>query len=247
MFKDPGGGGTRTPPPPPPRLTGHPGAGAGGQRVMRSSRSSSRMPMQPKSTISIAPRRSSYRSTGSSNRTASLGRRISRSNSGGSRPSAPSSPPSSASKVITPAAPPKPVAPDVNSYLKGDSTYQRQLAAYAKSLSDFQVDQNLATTDQNTSFQNTRRDIGLSKTDAQNSLQNDFASRGLLQSSLYNTDLGKLNQQYQNQFTDLDKQRTQFLSQLGQELNKYTGEQGVQKQNAQQEALRRRAEKYNLP
>lgn len=196
------------------------------------------------------PTRRRTRRTSSGNNN-SVGRRISRntsSNSSGSRrrSSTPKSPPSGTSKRITPPAPPKPVAPTNANWLRSDSTYQRQLAAYAKALADFQADQGLARGDYETGYQSTFRDIGLAKQTASDDLENDYASRGLLKSSLYNTALGDLNQQYQNQFTDLGKQRTAFLDQLGQEFSKYKNEQSTQQQNAMQEALRRRSEKYNL-
>ena len=178
-------------------------------------------------------------------RGALMRRRDSRSTGRTSR-SAPKTPPPGNSKLITPPAPPKPVIPDINKYLGGDSTYQRQLAAYARSLADFQAEQGLARTDYNTNYQNTYRDIGLSKTDALGDLENDFASRGMLKSSLYNEGLGDLNEQYQNQYGDLSKQRLSFLDQLGQDYRKYGSEQTVGKQNARAEAIRRRAEKYGL-
>jgi hypothetical protein len=162
------------------------------------------------------------------------------------RSSAPRKPAPQTSKTITPPAPPKPAPPNNATWLRSDSVYQRQLAAYAKSLADFQADQGLARTDYDTGYQNTFRDIGLAKADASEDLKNDYAARGMLQSSLYNEGLGELNTQYQNQFNDLSKQRTSFLDQLGQELTKYKNEQGSQQSNAMQEALRRRAEKYNL-
>lgn len=149
-------------------------------------------------------------------------------------------------KIVQPPAPPKPVPPGNATFLRGDSTYQRQMAAYNKAMADFQADQGLSRADYETGYQGTYRDIGLAKSDAAESLKNDFASRGLLQSSLYNEGLGDLNTQYQNQFNDLAKQRTSFLDQLAQEANKYKGDSAVQQQNAMNEALRRRAEKYNL-
>jgi hypothetical protein len=149
-------------------------------------------------------------------------------------------------KTIIPPAPPKPAPPKASDYLRTDSTYQRQAAAYQKSLADFMADQGLASADYNSGYQQTFRDIGLAKGDAQQSLKDDYASRGMLQSSLYNEGLGELNTQYQNQFNDLTKQRTSFLDQLAQEQAKYKNEQGTQLTNAQQEALRRRAEKYGL-
>lgn len=155
--------------------------------------------------------------------------------------------PTGNTKVITPPAPPPPPKPPTNAaYLGSDTTYQRQAAAYKKALADYSAEQGLSRTDYDTGYQNTRRDIGLSKADAMEDLQNDYASRGLLRSSLYNTDLGELNQQYQNQYTDLDKQRTGFLDQLMQQLTGFKNEQSTQLQNAMAEALRRKAEKYNL-
>lgn len=171
----------------------------------------------------------------------------SRKSSGGNKPirkTTPVLPQKPTAKVIEPPAPPKP--PSNADWLRSDSTYQRQLAGYAKALSDFNADQLLQRGDYQTGYANTRRDIGLAKDDAAHDLENDYAARGLLRSSLYNDDLGKLNQEYQNQYTDLDKQRTAFLDQLTQGLTSFRNEQSVQQQNAQAEALRRRAEKYNL-
>jgi len=184
----------------------------------------------------------------SSHRSGAVSRRVSSRSSSSNNNSrkTPVAPPRPDSKVIKPVAPPKPVPPKASDYLRSDTTYQRQLAAYAKALSDFQADQGLAKSDYEQGYMGTYRDIGLAKKQASTDLQDDYASRGLLKSSLYNTALGDLNQQYQNQYNDLGKQRTSFLDQLGQEFSKYNNEQSVQKGNAMAEAMRRRAEKYNL-
>lgn len=201
-----------------------------------------------KTRVTTTRRSSSGNNNNNVRRTSSVERRATRSShsSGSRQRSAPHSPPKGNTRVIAPVAPPKPVVPNIASSLRSDSTYQRQMAAYAKALSDFQADQGLARGDYETGYQGTFRDIGLAKKDASTDLENDYASRGLLKSSLYNTALGDLNSQYQNQYTDLAKQRTSFLDQLGQEFTKYKNEQGTQQQNAMQESLRRRQEKYNL-
>lgn len=208
--------------------------------------------------VTVKPSRPK-RSSGSSSRSQAIARRASssssrrsggtrrtstRSSSSSQRRSTPTPPPKPTEKVIKPPAPPKP--PGNATWLRSDSTYQRQLAAYNKALADFQAEQGLSRTDYETNYQNTRRDIGLAKEDALEALENDYAARGLLRSSLYNTDLGELNQQYQNQYTDLDKQRTAFLDSLTQGLVGFKNEQSIQQQNAMSEALRRKAEKYNL-
>jgi len=117
---------------------------------------------------------------------------------------------------------------------------------FAKSLADFKAEQGLASAGNLQNYQGTLRDIGLAKGEALKNLESDYASRGLLHSSLYNTDVGELNQEYGNQYTDANKARLDFLKQLGIDLTKYQGEQTAQQQNARAEALRRRAEKYNL-
>lgn len=209
-----------------------------------------RVTRQPRSKVLSgggSKRSTRVRSTKSSHRNQAIQRRAT--GTGRSKRtsySAPRKPSSSTAKAIVPTAPPKPAPPSNSRYLQSDSVYQRQLAAYAKSLADFQADQGLAKTDYNTGYQGTYRDIGLAKADASENLENDFASRGMLQSSLYNEGLGELNTQYQNQYNDLNKQRTSFLDQLAQEAVKYKNEQGAQSSNAMQEALRRRAEKYGL-
>lgn len=182
-----------------------------------------------------------YNNNRSQNRTRAANRRRS-----SNQQQTPSTPKPATAKIIKPTAPPKPVAPDLNKFLAGDSTYQRQVAAFNKSLADFNTDQTLAKSDYSTNYANTTRDIGLAKTDASTALKDDYASRGMLKSGLYNDALGQMNQQYQNQYGDLSRQQMAFLAQLGQEGNKYRSEQSVQKQNAQAEAARRRAEKYNL-
>lgn len=243
----------RAAPPPlpkPPGLVGHPGASSGGQR-----RTTPRpKKVTPKRTARVARSSSSSGSNRNNYRTNSLVKKSSggsrRRSSGGENRSVtrttPRTPTKPTTKVVKPVAPPKPAVPTNRDWLRSDSTYQRQLAAYAKALADYQADQGLQRGDYESNYQNTYRDIGLSKTDALRDLENDYAARGLLRSSLYNTDVGELNQQYQNQYTDLSKQRTAFLDQLTQGLTGFKNEQSVQQQNAMAEAVRRRAEKYNL-
>lgn len=233
-------GGSYVPPPPKPpstKVVVQPGS-----KILHT------QPRKKKTTVSRSrsstPRRSSsnYRSSSSSHRSNAVARRATKPRS--TRRATPVTPPPVPPKVIKPVAPPKP--PGIATSLRSDATYQKQMAAYAKALADFQADQTLQRGDYETGYQNTYRDIGLAKEDALENLENDYAARGLLRSSLYNTDVGKLTQEYQNQYNDLSKQRTNFLDQLVQGLTGFKNEQSVQQQNAMDEALRRRAERYNL-
>lgn len=210
-----------------------------------------RVASNSQNTSSPRRRRSTNRTTSNrssnSSRSNAIRRRANRASTNRNpQRAAPKPSPPPVAKTITPPAPPKPAPPSVDQFLAGDSTYQRQLAAYNKALADFQTDQSLSKTDYETGYQNTIRDINLSQQDALSDLKDDYAARGLLRSGLYNDSLGDLNQQYSNQRTDVNKQRTSFLDQLVQELSKYRSEQSVQQGNARAEAIRRRAERYNL-
>lgn len=201
----------------------------------------------PPSRTKVARRRTSSSSNNTHRNTAVRNRATGHSRSNSRTSDSTPRRPTGNTKVIQPPAPPPPPKPPTNAaWLGSDTTYQRQSAAYKKALADYQAEQGLSRTDYETGYQNQRRDIGLSKADALQDLQNDYASRGLLRSSLYNTDMGQLNQQFQNQYTDLDKQRTGFLDQLMQQLTGFKNEQSTQQQNAMAEALRRKAERYNL-
>lgn len=231
-FKEEPGGGVSIPKPPTPRKPPPPISHIAKRRTPthsysgNSNRGSSNTSSYRKQSYSRRATSSSGNGTGSNSR------------------KTPVAPPKPTQKIITPVAPPSP--PGIATSLRSDTTYQQQMAAYAKALSDYQAEQGSSRGDYDTNYQSTRRDVGLAKTDALTGLENDYAARGLLRSSLYNTDVGKLNQQYQNQYNDLDKQRTAFLQGLSQQLGSFKNEQSVQQQNAQNEALRRRAEKYNL-
>src|SRR5882757_4937132 len=106
-----------------------------------------RVVKQPKSTVAIgrkvsAPKSKKVRRVSNTNYSNNTKQNYQRAvtRKASSTKSAPQAPSKPTAKVIVPTAPPKPVAPDINKFLAGDSTYQQQLAAFGKSLSDFQAD-----------------------------------------------------------------------------------------------------------
>jgi hypothetical protein len=89
-------------------------------------------------------------------------------------------------------------------------------------------------------------ELGNQRTDAFEDLENDYASRGLLQSGVYGSAYSDLENDYKRRQTDLDTARTNFLANLGTGLKNFQSEQGLTAEKARQEAIARRAAKYNL-
>lgn len=140
---------------------------------------------------------------------------------------------------------PKALTP-LQAYLKGDATYLQQLAGFNKTAADFRADQNLDRAEYMRGYGSTNRDLQLSKTQSSKDIRDEYAGRGILQSGIYNTAFGDMSRKYMDQFTDLNNQKTGFLSRLTQELGKFTNEQAMARQQAIADAARRRAEKLNL-
>jgi hypothetical protein len=77
-------------------------------------------------------------------------------------------------------------------------------------------------------------------------LENEFASRGLIQSGLYGEEQGRFQQQFTDQLTALDQQQTGLLADLLSQQKNYQRENDLAMQQAKQEALARRAAKYKI-
>jgi len=142
---------------------------------------------------------------------------------------------------------PPPAPPSIEDYLGLDTGYLGQMQQLQKALSDFQASQ----LQQQNQFDvdNTRqlRDLGIQQQQQQDSLQEDFAARGLANSGAFADALGQLNQGFLGQQTDLNTGRSNFMSQLEQALQDFQSQQNMAQQQARQDAIGRRAQKFNLP
>lgn len=152
-------------------------------------------------------------------------------------------------------------------YLAGDQSYIRQMAALKAAMENFLADQTAQTTKYNTDFNEGIRQLGWmgrpeasganaydstggswNETDANtasgrafSNQLNDFASRGLLQSSLFGTARDDLSRSLNDQLKSVITGRTNFLNDLGRQKTAYQLENESGQRSAREEALARMA------
>lgn len=143
-------------------------------------------------------------------------------------------------------APAKSAVPNLQKYLAGDSAYQDQLSQLMKQLEDFKTQNTGQQADVGEDFQTALNKMNLKRSQDLESLQNDFASRGLLNSGLYTNAVGDYNNDYQQNLGDLNTDKQRSLDQLLQGLQQYQQENTTARSNAKQEAIRRRAQQFGL-
>ncbi len=77
-------------------------------------------------------------------------------------------------------------------------------------------------------------------------LKNEFASRGLINSGLYGEEQGRFQQQFTEQMNALAQQQSALLADLLSQENNYKRENAQALEVARQQAIARRASKYNI-
>jgi hypothetical protein len=171
-------------------------------------------------------------------------------------------------------APSAAVGGDDDSWLAGDSSYQAQLAALLKAAqdsdADFGAQKSKYDVDYNDSLKNlgwnqpvvddpSTPDVDESKPGAwnfqdlntaagrgYNNTQNDFASRGLLQSSLFGTALDNFTRLLNDQLTGINTGKQNFLDDLTRQQSAAQSENTLNQQQARADALARRAAGVSL-
>jgi hypothetical protein len=139
-----------------------------------------------------------------------------------------------------------PSAPSLASYLGTDSTYQQSVRGGKRSLTDFLSELGRRRGEAGTQFNQTKGSMERDRTMQLEDLRNEFASRGLIQSGLYGEEQGKFQQKFTEQQTALEQQQAALLADLlGQEKN-YRRESDLANEQAKQEAILRRAQKFNV-
>lgn len=161
-----------------------------------------------------------------------------------------------------------PAAPSEEDYLGGDAGYQAQLAALLKALELYQADDTAQRTRYETDYGDAIKQLGWTPDDpktaeideskwnwddqntasgrANQTQLNDFASRGMLQSSGYARSKNDLQRSFNDQLGSTNRARTDFISQRDRDLAAYKNENTSSSQQARAEALARRAAQYGL-
>lgn len=137
-------------------------------------------------------------------------------------------------------------APSINSYLGGDSVYQGALSGGKRTLADFLSELGRRRGEAGTQFNQTKASMERDRVQQLEDLRNEFASRGLIQSGLYGEEQGKFQQQFTDQSTALQQQQAALLADLMSQEKNYRRESDLSLQAAKQEALQRRAAKYQI-
>lgn len=131
-----------------------------------------------------------------------------------------------------------------NNYVNSDSTYQEQTGMLDKELQDYMVsheDQKRRVTED---YGKAQERMGQERTTAIERMKNDFAARGLLNSSEFSGALGEYDKSYNQQIGDLGSSNSRSLSDLLEQLGIYQTSNQNAKQAAMQDAIRRRTETF---
>jgi hypothetical protein len=140
----------------------------------------------------------------------------------------------------------KPKTPSINDYLGTDSIYQNVLRGSKQTLADYLSELGRRKGEATTQFNDTTSGMERDRTQQLEDLKNEYASRGLINSGLYADEQGKFQQNYMTQIDALRKQQTALLADLVTQQTNFQREQQLANERAKQEALQRRAAKYNI-
>ena len=137
-------------------------------------------------------------------------------------------------------------APSIGSYLGTDSVYQQAVRGGKRSLTDFISEMNRRRGEAGTQFNTTKGSMERDRVQQLDDLRNEFASRGLIQSGLYGEEQGKFQQKFTEQMGALSQQQAALLADLLSQQKNYQRENDLGLEQAKQEALLRRTQKYNI-
>lgn len=131
---------------------------------------------------------------------------------------------------------------ELQQYLAGDSVYQDQISSLMKELQDYKLSNQDQRHRLGEDFGLATSRMGDERTHAIDQMKNDYAARGLLNSSDFLDALGQYNTQYDQRLGDLSTDRQRNLHDLFESLGMYKTQNQNERQSARQEAIRRRTQ-----
>lgn len=132
-------------------------------------------------------------------------------------------------------------ANSVNQYLTNDTTYQQQTAAINSALSNYKAQELDSENQEQSQYGQNVYDLQAANDQAASDQADDYASRGIYRSGLYaKADSDRLNQNASKQ-SQLDMDKSNFLTNARASLGTYTQSQALAQQQARQDAINRRA------
>lgn len=139
-----------------------------------------------------------------------------------------------------------PVIPSIAAYLGTDSAYNQAVSGGKRTLADYIADIGRRRGEANTQYKNTTASMARDRATQLDQLRQEFASRGLINSGLFGQKEGEFQQQYNDQLNALGQQQSGLLADLLSQQHNYQREYELAIQQAKQEALARRAAKYQI-
>ena len=155
--------------------------------------------------------------------------------------------------------------PTEEDYLKGDATYQATISALAKQLANFNTDIDTQLSNRKVDYDKALQQLGYimpakgategtwnfedqmtAAGRAYQAMLNDFASRGMIQSSGYGEAQNDLTRTLNEQFKGLETSNKQFIDDTGRQKTKAADENTAAQQAARAEAILRRAAQYGF-
>lgn len=134
----------------------------------------------------------------------------------------------------------------LDKYLAGDVTYQQQLADYNRALAEYNATYNRQKSITNRDYGESTRALNLQGTQDRADQQNDFAGRGILHSGVYAKALGDYNTSFNQRMRALTTGQSDKLSDLTDQRNNFLRQLSLEKNNAKQDAIRRRAQNLGI-
>lgn len=132
----------------------------------------------------------------------------------------------------------------LEAWLGKDSDYQDQLRQFGKTWSDFLADVGVRKGRVGTEYGSSSKKMADQRGLDLKSFENDFASRGLLQSGLYADRLGQYEKDYQTGLADLGRNKDQLLQDISSEQTNFQREQDLAKEQARKLAAQRRTTSF---
>lgn len=143
-------------------------------------------------------------------------------------------------------APKSPSIPSLSSYLGTDSVYQAAVSGNKRSLNDFLSEIERRRGEAGTQFTQTKGSMERDRVQQLEDLKDEYASRGLIQSGIYGEEQGNFQKKFTEQLSALDQQQAALLADLLSQTTNYRRENELALEQAKQEALLRRSQKYNI-
>jgi hypothetical protein len=139
---------------------------------------------------------------------------------------------------------PTPLTPD--QWLAKDTVYGGQKNSYQHALQDYLTNYNNELSKYGNEYNAAVDKVGVERTQGAEDLQNDYASRGLLNSGVFGEATQKYNTDMDTRLADMQRAKAAYEGDLLGDKNNFTGNQNELLAKAKQEALNRRLANYGL-